>query len=94
MLRAGMTVYNIITDHPSYPKIVYEDGHDYAAFRDRETADRICVAWNGHYTNSGTPQPWPFYVVECVVQPPNKGVQPTAGAGADNDDSLQMKLFG
>jgi len=93
MLRAGMTIYNIITDHPSYPKQVYEDDYDYAAFRDRETADRICAAWNGHYTNSGTPQPWPFYVVQCVVQPPNNGVQPTAGAGADDDVPLQMGLF-
>lgn len=70
MLRAGMTVFVVVTDHPQYPKVIHEGGWHYAAFRERTTAEQICAAWNSYYTDSHTPQPWPFYVLETIVQPP------------------------
>lgn len=66
-LRAGQTVHAIVTDHPDYPKVVHEGRRPYAVYTDRETAARICAAWNS--SHGDTLQPWPFYVLETVVQP-------------------------
>ena len=61
---------------------MFDDGRNYSVFADREVAERIAAAWNSCYTNTNTPNPWPFYVLECIVKPATTA-----------DDSLQLALF-
>ena len=79
MLRAGMTVYAIITDHPNYPKVIYEDSSTYGVHTDRATAQDICDAWNSYHSE---PARWPFYVLETVV------------LADEHDEPVQLGLFG
>lgn len=88
MFRDGQTVYAIVTDHPDYPKVVYADSFNYAVFANRAVAEDICSAWNSYYTNTNTPQPWPFYVLQRVVV-----IQPIARACAGDNVPQQMGLF-
>ena len=83
-VRVGQTVYVIVTDHPSYPKRVYEGQRPYAVFDTLVVADDICEKWNGYY--AGEPQPWPFYVMETVVLP-------VAGNTLTDDGPVQSSLF-
>lgn len=62
-LRAGDTCWTPVTDHPRFPKVVYEGG--YCLFRDKEVAERIAAAWNS-YRPDGE---YPFYAKSFVIQP-------------------------
>ena len=88
MLLAGTTVYNIVTDHPNYSHDVFEGGRNYGVYADRAVAERIAAAWNSYHADTNTPNPWPFYVLECIVKSPSD-----AEPAADDDDSLQLVLF-
>lgn len=85
-LQAGDTVYAIVTDHPRYPKSVHAGRKPYGVHTSRADADRICAARNGYYTDTDTPQPWPFYVLEAVVLP-------AVDDAPDDDGPAQAGLF-
>lgn len=90
MFLAGMTAYNIVTDHPNYSHEVFEGGRNYSVYADREVAERIADAWNSYHTDTNTPNPWPFYVLECIVKPASDA---RPAADDDDDDPLQLVLF-
>jgi hypothetical protein len=65
-MRTGDRVFVCVTDHPDFPAATHEGDSGY--FRDEPTAQRIADAWNSHYTNSGTPQPYPWRVEPRVLR--------------------------
>lgn len=75
MLKAGMTVYVVVTNHPKCPHMIRENENSRPAYTDEGEANRLCDFWNDFYTQTNTPQPWPYFVLECVVQPTVKDGQ-------------------
>lgn len=62
MKRVGEIVYAIVTDHPTYPRIVYADSSMPPAYYEKSIAESTCKLWNGD-----EPREWPFRVIETTV---------------------------
>lgn len=69
MLKAGMTVHVVVTNHPTCPRVIRENEISRPAYVDEAEANKLCEIWNNYFTQTHTPQPWPYFVLECVVQP-------------------------
>lgn len=79
-LKPGDTVWVPVTDHPNFPKVIYE-GESYT-FRDRAVAERIAVAWNSYTPNSK----WPFYAKSFILLQRSPEPEP-------DQDTGQLSLF-